>query len=258
MIAKIGFWSQRTYHLDKMTLKELVVAFFQYYAIISYIAVGLASLVVASLFITALQPNLIAAAIVIVSYPLIWYVLHRFVLHGKLFFKHPITAKVWKRIHYDHHQDPHDLQILFGALYTTLPTIALVTLPIGYWFDGIGGAAAALAAGMFTTCFYEFSHCIQHLSYKPKYKWLARIKQLHMAHHFHDEDGNYGITNFFWDHVLGTFYERKDRPTRSETVFNLGYTELEAEKFPWVRDLSGGMGLDDPRERRRIAEAKLE
>lgn len=250
MKAKIGFWSDRTYHLDKMTLRELVAAYFQYYAIISYIIIGIISTVVAVKLANGWQMNAIAAGIVVVAYPLIWYILHRTVLHGKLFFKSKLTAKVWKRIHYDHHQDPHDLKILFGALYTTLPTIALIAFAVGYPLNGWSGAAAALAGGMFTTCFYEFSHCIQHLSYKPKQKWLAHIKQLHMAHHFHDEDGNFGITNFFWDKLFGTFYERRDRPNKSPTVFNLGYTEVEAEKYPWVKDLSGGLGPDNPRARR--------
>jgi hypothetical protein len=39
-------------------------------------------------------------------------------------FKVPMLAATWKRIHYDHHQDPNRLEILFGALHTTLPTIA--------------------------------------------------------------------------------------------------------------------------------------
>ena len=251
MLAKIGFWSDRAYHLDKMTLKELVAAYFQYYAIIAYILIGIAATVYAVMTATAWVPSAIAAAIIVVFYPLIWYPLHRLVLHGRIFYRMKITARIWKRIHYDHHQDPHDLKILFGALYTTLPTIAMVALPIGYWLDGWTGAAAALAAGMFTTCFYEFAHCIQHLSYKPKYKWLDHIKKQHMAHHFHDEDGNFGITNFWWDHLFGTYYERKDRPNKSETVFNLGYDEAEAELYPWVKEYSGGLGPDNPRARRK-------
>ena len=67
----------------------------------------------------------------------------------------------------------------------------------------------ALCAGLLTTCFYEFCHCIQHLSYKPKNRMLAPMKARHMAHHFHDESGNFGITNFVWDKAFGTFYERR-------------------------------------------------
>ena len=67
--------------------------------------------------------------------------LHRWVLHATWLYKSPLTAKVWKRIHYDHHQNPHDLSVLFGALYTTLPAILLITLPLG-WL--VGGVPAAL------------------------------------------------------------------------------------------------------------------
>ena len=122
--------------------------------------------------------------------------------------------------------------MLFGALHTTLPTIALGVFPLGYaigalWGAGrrrCGGGFAALATGLLTTCVYEFVHCIQHLAYKPKNKALAEMKRRHMAHHFHDENGNYGITTFFWDKVFGTYYDRPERPEKSPTVFNLGYT----------------------------------
>ena len=65
------------------------------------------------------------------------------------------------------------------------------------------------------------------------------MKKLHLAHHFHSEKGNYGITNFLWDRVLGTYYARPKGFPRSETVFNLGYTEKQSERYPWVAKLSG-------------------
>src|SRR3546814_2237488 len=67
------------------------------------------------------------------------------------------------------------------------------------------------------------------------------MKKRHMAHHFHDETGNYGITTFFWDKLFGTFYDRSERPAKSPTVFNLGYTPEVAERWPWVARLSGGV-----------------
>ena len=66
-----------------------------------------------------------------------------------------------------------------------------------------------------TTCYYEFMHCIQHLAFKPKWAWVQHMKQRHMEHHFFDENGNFGITNYLWDRMLGTYYEKKDRPKRS-------------------------------------------
>ncbi len=250
-LLKIGLWNKR-HHLGKMTLRELVVAYFQYYAIQAYLVLTLVCAYVALKFPVSLGRAAIATGFAILAYPLVWYCLHRWVLHSRWMFKSPLTAATWKRIHYDHHQDPHHLEVLFGALYTTLPAIVVATVPVGYLIGGIGGAAVALGAGLLITCFYEFCHCIQHLSYKPKSKFLAIMKARHMAHHFHDESGNFGITSFLWDKLFGTFYEREERLVKSETVHNLGYTPAQAEVYPWVANLSGGKAnMARPRELRK-------
>jgi sterol desaturase/sphingolipid hydroxylase (fatty acid hydroxylase superfamily) len=246
-----GFW-RRSHHLDKMTLRELVIAYVQYPAIIAY---ALLTFVAVALYVqhpARPLPTLVSMAAAVLIYPLVWYLLHRWVLHSRWMFKVAPLAATWKRIHYDHHQDPNHLEVLFGSLYTTLPTIVVATAPLGYAIGGIGGASAAVAAGLVTTCFYEFCHCIQHLAYKPKSRWLADIKRRHMAHHFHDETGNFGITNFTWDKLFGTFYERPDRSRKSPTVFNLGYTSEIAKRWPRVAELSGGIVADThPRQRQR-------
>ncbi|WP_199553458.1 sterol desaturase family protein [Sandaracinobacteroides hominis] len=245
---RTGIWS-RAHYLDRMTLKDLVVAYFQYYAIQAYLLLALVAVAVVVWSPPTLIAGATAAAFAVMIYPLAWYLLHRYVLHSQWMWKSPLTAKTWKRIHYDHHQDPNHLEVLFGALYTTLPTIAIATIPVGYMIGGIGGAAIAFAAGLLTTCFYEFAHCIQHLSYKPKHPWLVEMKKRHMAHHFHDETGNFGITSFWPDKLFGTFYDRQERPAKSETVFNLGYTDVVAEKYPWVSKMSGGVAKGHPRKR---------
>ncbi len=251
MSTKAGFWKERKYHLDKMTLKELYIAYFQYYAIQIYILVGLVCIYLAVTSDASWTGLVASAAWSMLSFAFFWYVIHRYVLHGTWLAKSPLTATLWKRIHFDHHQDPHDLYILFGAVYTTLPSIAIAVMPVGYWAAGWGGAMAALAAGSLTYCFYEFCHCFEHLSYKPKSKFLQRMKTLHMAHHFHSEQGNYGITNFGWDRLFKTYYENDNRPPKSPTVFNLGYDEEMAKKYPWVAERSGGVSNDSPRERRK-------
>jgi sterol desaturase/sphingolipid hydroxylase (fatty acid hydroxylase superfamily) len=239
-----------------MSLRGLVIAYFQYPAIIAYLLLSAAS-VAAWLWRPApLAPTLLAVAAASLAYPFFWYLIHRYILHSRWMWKHRALAGTWKRIHYDHHQDPNHLEVLFGALHTTLPTIALGVIPIGYgigsfWEAGFGGAAAALAAGLITTCVYEFVHCIQHLAYKPKSRALAEMKKRHMAHHFHDENGNYGITTFLWDKLFGTYYDRPERPQKSPTVFNLGYTPEMAERYPQVARLSGGVATGHPRQREK-------
>jgi len=242
---KPSFW-RREHHLDRMNLRQLVVAYFQYPAIMAYLALSAVSIGVWFAHPASAGRTALAAGIAVVLYPLVWYSLHRWVLHSRWMFKVPALAATWKRIHYDHHQDPNRLEILFGALHTTLPTIALATAPIGYAIGGIGGAAAGLAAGLLTTCVYEFCHCIQHLAYTPRHPLLVKMKQRHMAHHFHDETGNFGITNFFWDRLFGTSYAKVSDRKKSATVFNLGYTPEVAVKFPRVAELSGGVATGHP------------
>ncbi len=234
-----NLWDGRKHYLDRMTVRDLVRAYFAYPAIQAYLAIGFVSAAAAVYLWPGLALAAAAVAATFAIYGLVWYVLHRFVLHGRYLFRLPMTAPVWKRIHFDHHSDPNDLGVLFGALYTTLPTIALATIPIGWAIGGVGGGAAAFAAGLFITCAYEFCHCIQHLSFIPKRAWLKRIKRLHMAHHFHNEQGNYGITTFLWDKLFGSYYGRVSDLPPSPTVRNLGYTPEQYARYPWVAELSG-------------------
>lgn len=243
-----SFW-RREHHLDRMSLRELVVAYFQYPAIIAYLTLALAAIGAFAWRPAPAAPTLIAIAAASLVYPLFWYLIHRYVLHSRWMWKHKPLAATWKRIHYDHHQDPNDLSVLFGALYTTLPTIAVATMSLGWLIGGIGGAAAAFGAGLLTTCYYEFMHCIQHLAFKPKWGWVQFMKQRHMEHHYFDETGNFGITNYVFDRLLGTYYVKADRPKRSPTVFNLGYDEEVAKLYPWVKELSGGIASGHPRRR---------
>ena len=85
---------------------------------------------------------------------------------------------------------------------------------------------------------------------------MRRIKRLHLAHHFHNETGNFGITSFFLDRLLGTLQERAKDVPRSPTVHNLGYCGEERERYPWVAELSRDMdSLERPSGARRAEDA---
>jgi sterol desaturase/sphingolipid hydroxylase (fatty acid hydroxylase superfamily) len=254
MLARWASWTNREYNLEKMTLRELVIAFFTHYSIQAYLVLAVLGLVLAVAWAETVWAPLRAATVVVLLYPLVEYVLHRWLLHATWLYKSPLTAKAWKRIHYDHHQNPHDLTVLFGALYTTLPAILLITLPLGWLLGGASGAAAAMSAGMLIFSVYEFCHCVQHLPFTPRNPWLREIKKRHLAHHFHSEQGNYGITSGIWDRVFGTLYGQMREVERSPTTFNLGYTGPERESYPWVAELSATEEeLTARRQRRRAA-----
>src|SRR5687767_9412938 len=142
-----------------MGLKDLVVAYFQYPAILAYLFLAALAIAAFAWRPAPLVPTAIAVAAATFIYPLVWYILHRWVLHSRWMFKLPFLAATWKRIHYDHHQDPNHLEVLFGALHTTLPTIALATAPLGYAIGSywgpeaaLGAGAMAFATGLLTTC----------------------------------------------------------------------------------------------------------
>lgn len=232
------FWGNKKYHLEDMTFAELVKAYIQYPAIQVYFALAVMGIVYITLQSAWSLAHALIVLLVAFIYPLIWYLLHRYVLHGGYLYKSRSCAGIWKRIHFDHHNDPNNLKVLFGALHTTLPAVALFTLPIGWSLDGLHGAVIGLSAGVLVTMFYEFCHCIQHLHYTPENAWLQRMKRLHLLHHFRDESGNYGITNFFWDRLFGTFYDKQDKRRKSPSVFNLGYDEKQAVRYPWVAELT--------------------
>lgn len=245
-MVKFGVWSGRKYFLDKMSLGDLVKAYFTHYAILIYLTLAAGAIGVSVALAEAAMAPLLSAVAVILLYPLVEYLLHRFVLHARFLYKSPLTAKLWKRIHFDHHQNPNDLSVLFGALHTTLPPIAIITLPLGWAIGGPAAAAAAFAAGLLVFAFYEFCHCVQHLPFKPRSAWLQRIKKSHLAHHFHNEQGNFGITSFVWDRAFGTYYAHAKQVQRSPTVFNLGYTLDEAARYPWVEDFTDAPRRPDP------------
>lgn len=241
----VRYWKGRAHDLGQMSLGQLARTFFTYPSIVIYLVLAAISFGVLVATFRSLLPVLASAAAAWLLWPLVWYVLHRFVLHGKFLLRIPLAARLWKRIHFDHHQDPFDLRVLFGAVHTTLPPIALASIPAGALIGGVPGAAAAFCVALLTTCLNEFVHCVQHLNVEFKWAVLRRLRQYHLAHHFHSEKGNYGIADMMWDHLLGTFYRNAAETPRSATVYNLGYTAEVAAKYPAVLNASGGQRFDD-------------
>jgi sterol desaturase/sphingolipid hydroxylase (fatty acid hydroxylase superfamily) len=236
-------WYREKYLLDRMTFRDLMWAYVLYPSIQMYGVLLVGSIIVAiSLYPHfQLSPLRVAGSIVgtLLAYPFVEYGVHRFILHGRYLYRSPWTAALWKRIHYDHHQDPNDLRVLFGSVSTTLPTIIVATFPIGMSIAGWVGASLSFATGLGCFMAYELCHCMQHLRVNPKGKVLRRIKRHHLLHHFHNEQGNFGITSLFCDRMFGSCYGSSEDVPVSQTVSNLGYADQERSSYPWVAQLSG-------------------
>ena len=231
-------WKAEEYLLNRMTFSDLIRAYVTYPAIQVYAGMVLVCIGIAVLTFEAVLPTAAALVAGALIFPLSWYITHRFILHGSWMYKTPWLARFWKRVHYDHHRFPNDLSVLFGGLQTTVPPIMLIAGPIGWLIGGVPGAAAAIAGMVVMTMYTEFLHAGEHLAFEPKSKFWKDIKKRHLAHHFHDEDGNFGIAEFFWDRVFGTFYAETSNRPRSATARNLGYTDETAEKYPWVKEVT--------------------
>lgn len=235
-------WYREKYLLDRMTFRDLMWAYVLYPSIQMY-AVLLACSIMSAFVLFPyfpVSPLRVAGSIVVtlLAYPFVEYAVHRFILHGRYLYRSPWTAALWKRIHYDHHQDPNDLAVLFGAGSTTLPTIAVATFPIGMSLGGWVGASLSFATGLACFMVYELCHCMQHLRVNPKNKFLRRVKRHHLLHHFHNEQGNFGITSLFCDRIFGSEYAGAEDVPFSQTVSNLGYADEERSHYPWVAQLS--------------------
>lgn len=236
----IGYkaWKENDYLLNRMTFDDLVRAYITYPGMQTYAAMIVICLVVIGATASAILPILMALIAGALIFPISWYITHRFILHGSWMYKTPLLAAFWKRVHYDHHRYPNDLSVLFGGLQTTVPPILLIAGPIGYLIGAVPGAAAAITGMLVMTCYTEFLHAGQHLAFEPKSKFWKLIKERHLAHHFHNENGNYGIAEFFWDKIFGTFYAEKSDKPRSKSARNLGYDAEMAKKYPWVKELT--------------------
>ncbi|MEM6413717.1 MAG: sterol desaturase family protein [Pseudomonadota bacterium] len=236
----IGYraWKEQNYLLNRMTFEDLVRAYVTYPAIQVYAVLIVLSLAIGAYLSTSAVLFIAAMALGAFLFPIAWYLLHRFVLHGSWMYKIPYFARLWKRVHYDHHLYPNDLSVLFGGLHTTLPTILIAAGPAGWLIAGPSTALAAVAGTLIMTCITEFLHSGQHLAFEPKSKFWLVMKERHLAHHFHNEHGNYGITEFYWDRIFGTFYRTTQDAPRTKTARNLGYDAEMAKRYPWVKELT--------------------
>jgi sterol desaturase/sphingolipid hydroxylase (fatty acid hydroxylase superfamily) len=71
------------------------------------------------------------------------------------------------------------------------------------------------------------------------------MKRHHLAHHFHNEAGNFGITTALMDRLCGTYYATRRAVPPSKHVFDLGYDDEQARIYPWI----AGVAAERPRKR---------
>lgn len=165
---------------------------------------------------------------------LLEYLIHRFVLHNQIFYRHPITARIWRHLHYEHHMSPTETASMIGPPQYAIPVMLIVTVALGWSIAGLSGAAAAIAIGFWLILAYEYAHAYAHLVTDPKWPYGKMLRHAHMLHHFHNEKGNFGVTSPLFDWVFGTYYTDPAKVARCPTAKNLGYTAEQAKRYPWA------------------------
>jgi dihydroceramide fatty acyl 2-hydroxylase len=128
------------------------------------------------------------------------YLLHRFVFHFQ-----PDTR--WGRrlhfiIHGVHHDYPHDPMRLVMPPSVSVP-LALVFYVL-FWLILGADRALAFGAGFYAGyLLYDMIH--YHLHHRvPRTRMGKRLRELHLRHHFQDDERGFGISAPWWDVVFRT------------------------------------------------------
>jgi sterol desaturase/sphingolipid hydroxylase (fatty acid hydroxylase superfamily) len=128
------------------------------------------------------------------------YAVHRWIYHAVPFFE---------KFHDAHHEDP---KALIGVPSFISSGIILAVFFVPLWLTvGIVLAGGFTSGSLLGYAGYMLvHHASHHWALKPG-GMLYRARIQHMAHHYHNTPGNYGVVTSFWDHVFSTNVDRRRR-----------------------------------------------
>ena len=139
---------------------------------------------------------MILAGVGLFSWTLSEYLLHRYVYH--------VWPSFLSEGHELHHRRPRDL-IGVPWYLTTIAIIALFELLTLFLRPSATGVV--MGFNWLGYIFYCVSHHGSH-HWRLRKGWLGRMKRHHLIHHAFPEF-NWGFTTPLWDHVFGTYVERR-------------------------------------------------
>jgi dihydroceramide fatty acyl 2-hydroxylase len=133
------------------------------------------------------------------------YWLHRIVFHFEP--EQGIGARLHWMIHGVHHDHPNDPLRLVMPPSASIP-LALIFCGL-FWLALGADAATAFGAGFLAGYLaYDMIHYHVH-HHRPK-TWVGRtLRELHMRHHFQDDERGYGVSAPWWDVVFRTQPRRR-------------------------------------------------
>jgi dihydroceramide fatty acyl 2-hydroxylase len=134
------------------------------------------------------------------------YWLHRIVFHFEP--AQGVGAKLHWMIHGVHHDHPNDPMRLVMPPAASVPLAVLV---VGALWAAFGSVhAPAVAAGFLIgyLVYDEMHYALHH--HMPKSRLGKKLRELHMRHHFQDDERGFGISAPYWDRVFGTYPRRRE------------------------------------------------
>ena len=135
------------------------------------------------------------------------YWLHRVVFHFEP--ERGLGARLHWMLHGVHHDHPND------PLRLVMPPSASVPLAAafgGLFWVVLGGdwAPPFLAGFLAGYLAYDMIHYHVH-HHRPRTRLGRRLRELHMRHHFQDDERGFGVSAPYWDHVFGTLPQKRAR-----------------------------------------------
>jgi sterol desaturase/sphingolipid hydroxylase (fatty acid hydroxylase superfamily) len=135
------------------------------------------------------------------------YWLHRLVFHFEP--QRGVGARLHWMVHGVHHDHPND------PLRLVMPPAASVPLAVicclAFWAV-IGANGAPVFAAGFLAGYLAYDMLHYHVHHHTPRTQLGRwLRELHMRHHFQDDERGFGISAPYWDWVFGTPPGRRPR-----------------------------------------------
>ncbi len=128
------------------------------------------------------------------------YWIHRVIFHFEP--ERGIGARLHWMIHGVHHDHPND------PLRLVMPPAASVPLALLFYaaFYLVLGADLAFAFGAgFLAGYLAYDMIHYHLHHhSPRTRFGKWLRELHMRHHFQDDERGFGVSAPYWDRVFGT------------------------------------------------------
>jgi sterol desaturase/sphingolipid hydroxylase (fatty acid hydroxylase superfamily) len=133
------------------------------------------------------------------------YWLHRVVFHFEP--ERGIGARLHWMIHGVHHDHPNDPMRLVMPPSASAP---LALIFYGIFFVVLGGnySLAFTAGFLLGYLAYDMIHYAVH-HHRPRTAAGRKLRELHMRHHFQDDERGFGVSAPYWDRVFGTAPRRR-------------------------------------------------